>query len=361
MATAQAYFSSMVGNLNDPHATIAQLVAQLGGRINPNKDDYRAAAKIDVTDPELRTIAQYLADTGAQGYVYDRDQIKSILDDATTAAHQVQQGELDQSNAMFNRNMATAQDTAMDTIRSQNAQAIQAGINKGMQNANMLSTIIGTSQSAAEQAQKNAEARVNAANQYYADLAANGKEALTQSTNNYNTLLGNIRQLYNDDIQQKTADLEYNASLEETLANYLASKYNADTNYSNNVNTVAGGIYNNNQSVLGGMINAAIAAEAQDNYTDAYGAAQAAQLAAQQAAQKQYASKVSSTTKQLASQTPAGTTSSAKSAAQKVNDTYKAQANTDQHYVYSGTVDSHAKRQGNSVVPSSMKNQIKKK
>lgn len=285
MATAQYYFNQSVSNLNNPHATLAQLIAELGGKDNPSPDDYKAAEKIAVTNPELKTIADYLTQLGAEGYQYKYDDIKNTLDTASNAAAMAEQAKLDQSNAAYNRNMATAQDSAMDTIRSQTAQAIQAGINKGMQNANMLSTIIGNSQAANEQAQKNAEARINAANQLYADLAKNGETALTQSTNNYNTLLGNIRQLYNDDIQQKTADLEYNASLEETLANYLANRYTADTNYANNTNSVAGGIYNNNQSSLAGLLSAAIAAEAQDNYTEAYGAAQAAQTNAYAAAQ----------------------------------------------------------------------------
>lgn len=286
MSNANYYIQQTVSQLNNPHASLAQLIAELGGKDNPSQDDYEAAAKIAVTNPQLDTIASYLQRTGAEGdYVYKQEDIKKILDENAAAAQSMRAAELDQSNAAYNRNMATAQDTAMDTIRSQTAQAIQAGINKGMQNANMLSTIIGNSQAANESAQKNAEARINAANQYYADLAKNGETALTQGTNNMNTLLGNIRQLYNDDIQQKTADLEYNASLEETLANYLANRYTADTNYANNVNSVAGGIYNNNQSSLAGLISAAIAAEAQDNYTEAYANAQAAQTAAYSNAQ----------------------------------------------------------------------------
>jgi hypothetical protein len=166
----------------------------------------------------------------------------------------------------------------MDTIRSQYAQGIQNGINQGMAAANQLSAILANSKENAKTAQANAEARVNAANEYYADLVKNGATALDKSNAAMETLMGNIRQLFNDEIQQRTSELEYNASLEESLANYLAGKYTADTNYAMNQNTQAAGIYNNNQTSLAGLINAAIGAEAQDNYSDAY--QQAAQIQA---------------------------------------------------------------------------------
>ena len=271
MATAKAYFSQSVGNLNNPYATIAQLISQLGGTQSPVQDPgYVAPERIDVIDPKIRTIAQYLSEVGAEGYQYNYDDILNLLNASTEAAQVSQQEKLRQADAAYKQAVAENQDSALDTIRQQYAQGIQNGINKGMAAANQLSAILATSKENAKTAQENAEARVNAANDYYADLAKNGVTALDKSNAAMETLMGNIRQLYNDEIQQRTSELEYNASIEETLANYLVNKYAADLGYANNVNTQAADIYNNNQSSLASLINAAIGAEAQDNYSGAY-------------------------------------------------------------------------------------------
>ena len=270
MAKAQAYFSQSVGNLNNPYATIAQLIAQLGGYANPAKDEYVAPERIDAVDPTLRTLESYLAEVGAKGYQYSYDDILNLLNASTEAAQVSQQEKLRQADTAYKQAVAENQDSAFDTIRQQYAQGIQNGINKGMAAANQLSTILATSKESAKTAQENAEARVNAANEYYADLAKNGVTALDKSNAAMETLMGNIRQIYNDEIQQRTSELEYNASIEETLANYLANKYAQDTEYATGINTNATSIYNNNQTSLASLINAAIGAEAQDNYSDAY-------------------------------------------------------------------------------------------
>lgn len=278
MAKASAYFSQSVGNLNKPYATIAEILAQLGGVNNPVTDSYSPAPKIDVVDPTIRNITDYLTQVGAEGYQYNYDDILNVLNQATETAQVSEQEKLRQADAAYKQAVAENQQSAMDTIRSQYAQGIQNGINQGMAAANQLSTILANSKENAKTAQTNAEARVNAANDYYADLAKNGATALDKSNAAMETLMGNIRQLFNDEIQQRTSELQYNASLEESLANYLAGKYTADTNYAMNQNTQAAGIYNNNQTSLAGLINAAIGAEAQDNYSDAY--QQAARLQA---------------------------------------------------------------------------------
>lgn len=271
MATAKAYFSQSVGNLNNPYATIAQIISQLGGLESPVQDpSYTAPDRIDVIDPKIRTIAQYLSEVGAEDYQYNYEDILNLLNASTEAAQIAQQEKLSQTDAAYKQAVAENQDSALDTIRQQYAQGIQNGINKGMAAANQLSAILATSKENAKTAQENAEARVNAANDYYADLAKNGATALDKSNAAMETLMGNIRQLYNDEIQQRTSELEYNASIEETIANYLVNKYAADLGYANNVNTQAASIYNNNQTSLASLINAAIGAEAQDNYSGAY-------------------------------------------------------------------------------------------
>ena len=198
---------------------------------NPSVWTYNVTDPIAVTNPTLLSIAEYLAKIGAEDYTYDYDEILSKLNAATNAGYaNTQQEEQNNQNAYL-RSIAANQATAADTIRQAQAQAIQQGITKGIANANLLSTLLGTSQSAAEGAQALAEQRVTDYNSYAKQLLDNETSALTTHNQALETLMGNIRQLYNDDIQQKTADLEYNASLQETLANALANKYAADTNY----------------------------------------------------------------------------------------------------------------------------------
>ena len=321
MSTTSYYASQGISNLNNPYATIAELVSQLGGYSNPTTSSYTPAEKIDVTDPTLYTIANYLNMMGADGYTYDYDTILNTLNNATNAAYDTTQTELAQADAAYNRSIADTQASAMDTIRSNYAQGIQSGISKGMQAANQLSSILGATQSSAETAQTNAEAKITAAKEQAATLAANASTAMDTSNSAYDTLLSNIRQLYNDQIQEKTSELEYNASLEESLANYLANAYTADTNYAINQNTQAAGIYNNNQSALASVIAQAISGEAQDNYSTAYQSAaeaqanatiQAAQIAAaaqEAVAALQYANYGSSSSS--SSSSSSGTTSNA--------------------------------------------------
>ena len=198
---------------------------------NPSVWTYNVTDPIAVTNPTLLSIAEYLSKIGAEDYTYDYDEILSKLNAATNAGYaNTQQEEQNNQNAYL-RSIAANQATAADTIRQAQAQAIQQGITKGIANANLLSTLLGTSQSAAEGAQALAEQRVTDYNSYAKQLLDNETSALTTHNQALETLMSNIRQLYNDDIQQKTADLEYNASLQETLANALANKYAADTNY----------------------------------------------------------------------------------------------------------------------------------
>ena len=268
MATASYYYNQVQNNIIQH--TLAEWLAELGGNINPNQDNYTPAEKVDASDPTLRTVDQYLAELGAQDYQYRYEDILNTLNNASEAGFDVTKQGLANTAAEYYRQLAATQDTAADTIRQQYAQGIQSGISKGMQAANLLSTILGTTQAGAAGAQEQAQAEREAYLKYASELAGNGATALNQSNAAYETLMGNIRQLYNDEIQQQTAKLEYNASLEETLANYLASKYAADTNYSANQNSLAASLLNQQQSSLSAILQAATSAEAQDNYSNAW-------------------------------------------------------------------------------------------
>ena len=279
MANMSYYFGTGESKLNNPHQTLEQIIASLGGTKNPTQDNYTPYEQIEVIDPTIRTIAEYLSQLGAEGYKYKYDDILASKQAATEAAYQAQLASLNDAQRNYLSNMATNQATAADTIRNQYAQAIQSGMSKGMQNATLLSTLLGNTQAASDEATKLAQERYQAGQDQQAQMVKDAADALTQSNTAYETLMSNIRQLYNDEIQQRAADLEYNASIADTNANYLANKYTADTNYALGIGSNASGIYNSNQSTLGALLNAAMAAEAQDNYSNAY--LEAAKLAAE--------------------------------------------------------------------------------
>lgn len=281
MASYTQYIQQGTANLNEGYNyNLQQLIASLGGLTNPTQDTWTPLDFRDVTDPRLRTITEYLGELGAEGYQYKYEDILKGLNDATNAAYASRANELEDATAQFNRDMAAQQESVADTIRNQNAQAIQSGVSRGMQSANLLSSILGTTQAAAQQAQQLAQDRYQTGIDKQAQLIKDAADALTKSNAAYETLMGNIRQLFNDEIQEKTADLEYNASIADTNAQYAANRYTADTNYAQNVIGNASGIYNNNQSVLSNLISAAAGAAAQDNYSANYLAAANAAAAA---------------------------------------------------------------------------------
>lgn len=281
-STDQAYrdLAALLSNQASASNTTAYMNALLGA-YNPTST-YQDQARVSVADPTLMNAQQYLNALGLTDYQYDADTIQQRLDNVTNAARAIEQAELQSAQNKYGRDMAAQQATAMDTLRQQYAQGIQNGINKGMQQANLLSSILGTSQAASEGAQELADQRVQAALGYYKDLQQNAVNAQNTATQNQQQLMTNIRQLYNDQIQNRTASLEYNASLQESLANYLASKYSADASvYGNAMNSAA----NIQSNAMNSQANAGVAyqnAIAQNNYSDAYYAAAKAAAAAQE-------------------------------------------------------------------------------
>ena len=311
MSTSSSYYQTALSNTGLSNYSLADILSMIGGTTNVATDESsKLASTIDVTNPTLRTIAEYLSELGAEGYTYEYEDFLNNLNAATDAGLTSTLQGLDESEAEYNRNMATTQATAADTIRSQYAQDIQSGVSKGMQAANLLSTLLGTSQTASDEAQELAASRTQAYSDYATQLLENATSAQTSSNSAYETLMSNIRQLYNDEIQEKTADLEYNASVNETLANYLANKYTADTNYASSQNSTAASAWGTNNSTLASLMNAATSAEAQDNYSAAYqAAAEATAAATKYAADQSYAATLAS----LAASASSGSSSSGSS------------------------------------------------
>ena len=153
----------------------------------------------------------------------------------------------------YYNNIAAAQNTALDTIRQQYGQAVASGASKGMQAANMLSAILGTTQTANDEATQLAQDRQTLVNKYAQQMRQDSIDALNYSNDMGNSIGGLAHQLYNDMIQQKTAELSYNQGINTDAAGYAASKYTADANLSGALAGTGAGVYNNNNSAIAAL------------------------------------------------------------------------------------------------------------
>lgn len=214
--------------------------------------DYNAPAHTGVATPEIRS-AQELAKLLGVDFTTDKNAIQQAYQDATSAAYQrALEGSTDAQKNYY-ANVAATQDTAIGTLRNQYAQAIASGASKGMQAANALSAVLGLSQQTAQQATQLATDRQALGTQYAQMLKDDVKNAIQASNEIGTGIAGIAHQLYNDDIQRKTAELSYNQGINTDQAGLAANKYTADTNLAGNVTNASAGIYNNNQSAIAAL------------------------------------------------------------------------------------------------------------
>ena len=122
-----------------------------------------------------------------------------------------------------------------------------------MQAANMLSAILGTTQTANDEATDLAAARQQLVNKYAQQMRQDTVDALQYSNDMANTIGSLSHQLYNDEIQQKTAELAYNQGINTDYAGYMASRYTADANLAAALAGTGAGVYNNNQSAIAAL------------------------------------------------------------------------------------------------------------
>lgn len=246
--------------LNNPTQSLADILASLQGGIGTLADTYIRPDYTQVIDPTMYGV-QNLADILGVNFTYDRNEIEKIYQDATKSAMQLENNS--GAERGYYANLANAQNVALDTVRQQYGQAVAAGANKGMQAANMLSTILGTTQTANDEATQLAVDRQALANQYATQLRKDSIDALNYSNDMANSIGGLTHQLYNDQIQQLTAQLAYNQGINTDYAGYAANKYTANANLAGTAGTAAAGMYNNNQSAIAQLQAAIESANAQ--------------------------------------------------------------------------------------------------
>lgn len=236
--------------LTNPTASLASLLSTVNSGAKPVKDAYTKPAYTDVINPKIQSVND-LAKTLGVNFTYDRNEIEKIYQDATQAALNAEQAS--GAERQYYNHLAAAQNTALDTIRQQYGSALTAGASKGMQAANMLSAILGTTQTANDEATQLAQDRQALVNKYAQQMRQDTVDALQYSNDMANTIGGLSHQLYNDMIQQKTAELSYNQGINTDAAGYAASKYTADANLSAALAGTASGVYNNTNSGIAAL------------------------------------------------------------------------------------------------------------
>ena len=237
-------------NLTNPNASLEELLRTIYNNTRVADDSYVRPNYTRVIDPTIYSVSD-LANTLGVNFTYDRNEIEKIYQDATQAALKSELNS-DAERKYYN-NLAAAQNTAMDTIRQQYGNAVATGANKGMQAANMLSAILGTTQTANEEATQLAADRQQLVNKYAQQMRQDVVDALNYSNDIANTIGGLSHQFYNDMVQQKTAELSYNQGINTDYAGYQASKYTADSNLQSALAGLATGVYNNNQSAIAAL------------------------------------------------------------------------------------------------------------
>lgn len=236
--------------LTDQNASLASILQQIYANSQFPTDAYNRPDYTGVVDARIQS-ADDLANTLGVEFTYDRDEIEKIYQDATKAALQMEQAS--GAERGYYNHLAAAQNTALDTIRQQYGNALATGASKGMQAANMLSAILGTTQTANEEATQLATDRQTLVNKYAQQMRQDSIDALNYSNDMANTIGGLSHQLYNDMIQQKTAELSYNQGINTDAAGYAASKYTGDSNLAGTLAGTAAGVYNNNQSAIAAL------------------------------------------------------------------------------------------------------------
>jgi hypothetical protein len=245
--------------------TLASIFDALNKNNKPPVDAYTQPDYTSVVNPTINDV-DGLAKRLGVNFTYDRGEIEKIYQDATRAAMKAARN--DDAEREYISHLAKSQQSANDLIRKQYADAVSSGASRGMQAASMLSTILGVTQAATDEATQIAKTKQQQADQYAAKLKQDAADALRYSNDVAQNIGSLSHSLYNDQIQQLAAQLGYNQAINTDRAGYLANKYTADSNAAANTIATGAGIYNNRLSVLAQIQSALEEKEAQKYAAD---------------------------------------------------------------------------------------------
>lgn len=185
----------------------------------------------DTTAPKTTAALKSSSDLASKyGITYDANTIEQKFNDATKSQYDVLRKEYDATQNQFYNNMYNNQQTALDTIRKSNAEAVSTGASRGVQAANELSSVLGLQQSTTEEATQLAVDRNLLADQEGAAYAQNKLDAFNKA-NEVGLSLGNLASgIYSSDVQLDVAQLDYYARLDAAMKNLMGMQEQANAN-----------------------------------------------------------------------------------------------------------------------------------
>ena len=184
------------------------------------------ASMIPITNPELMGLT--LGDL--YGLTYDSDKILNIFNDATNAKYKAMYDDFNINETKYLQNILANQFEAQHALQDTQNKAVATGASNGMLAANQLSSMLGWQEQATDGAYQLAAERNNLSSKARAELAENVGKALEMS-NTIKQVIANLdSQKYGYDMQGHVADIDYNANVNQALANVIAQQIAAAAN-----------------------------------------------------------------------------------------------------------------------------------
>lgn len=192
---------------------------------------YKDKVTTDIKQPNKTATLQNGSDLASKyGITYDAASIENKFNEATKAKYDVLRKEYDATQNKFYNNMYNNQQTALDTIRKSNAEAVATGASRGVQAANELSSVLGLQQSTTDEATQLAVDRNALADKEAAAFAENKVNAFNKA-NELGLSLGNLASgIYASDVQFDVAQLDYYARLDAAMKNLMGMQEQANAN-----------------------------------------------------------------------------------------------------------------------------------
>ncbi len=259
-----SYYASMANNLNNPNATLDEIKGWFNA--NPiNRPDWKPT-QLDVTKPTLKSNDQILDELGLDKSKYNLSTMQKALDEQSYKAYNGLNDSLYAAKHKVNVSAAENYRSFSDTINAKYSQGVDLGISKAMDQANLLSTMLGTSQQNQHTVQ-NIDAQLAGSQARLKDSLVGNEQAVHDTYDSLQEYLSKTaEQLYKADIKRQEAEEKFN----QTGAEYYKGLTNYETVYAEAVNDIASAIYNNNQYQKSLIGKAATIAEAADKMSQRY-------------------------------------------------------------------------------------------
>ena len=262
------YYASMASKLNNPDASLQEIEGWFT-QANPSSPNWKPPY-IDVTKPMLKSNDQLLDEFGLDKSKYSVEGLQNTLNEQTYKAYNGLNDSLFKARHKANVLSAENYRGMSDTINAKYSQGIDLGINRAMDQANLLSTMIGTSQAGQRTIQEIDTQLGNSQNILKESLVGNKQKAHESYDSLHAFLAKTAEQLYKEDVKRQEAEEEYNKKLSYMANDYENAKGLSEMSYYANITNISNAIYSNNQKKLSAIGKAAQLAEASDKLSAAY-------------------------------------------------------------------------------------------